>query len=371
MSLKICHFTSVHPVGDTRIFLKECVSIAESGNDVHLIVPNTESKVERGVNIHSFDLKTRSRLQRMLKTTKKVYKIALDIDADIYQFHDPELLPYALKLRRRGKVVIYDVHEDVPKDILGKYWIPKPLRSIIAGSFRWYENFVSKRLSYIVTATPFIRDRFLKINKNTLDINNYPLLSELTETADWNQKEQAVCYIGGITQIRGLEQLVEAMGLIPGTKLHLAGNYSPDSFKNDLMALKGWENIVEHGYVSRVGAHEIMAKSKIGIVTFLPLPNHVDAQPNKMFEYMSAGIPVIGSFFPLWQEILGKNKCGMCVNPESPEEIAKAINYLITNPEEAQQMGKNGREAVLEKYNWSIEKEKLLAIYKYLVSELQ
>lgn len=365
--IKICHLTSAHADGDIRIFHKECVSLAEAGNDVHLVIPNTTSRKEKNVNIHSFNFKTTNRLQRMLKTTKKVYKTALEIDADIYHFHDPELLPYGLKLKRKGKIVIYDAHEDLPKQILGKPWIAKPLRKIIATIFRRYENFIAKRLDYIITATPFIRDRFAKINKNSIDINNFPLLSELTELTNWDQKDKSVCYIGGITQIRGLEQLVEAMDFVPDVTLHLAGSYSPDSFQDDLKSRKGWSKVIEHGFVSRIEANQIMSHSQIGIVTFLPLPNHVDAQPNKMFEYMSSGIPVIGSFFPLWKEILEKNRCGICVNPESPQEIAEAIKYLINNPEKSRKMGENGRKIVLEKYNWSIEKQKLISIYHSLM----
>lgn len=364
--IKICHLSSVHPDGDIRIFHKECVSLAEAGYEVHLIIPNTTSRTEKGVTIHSFEFKPKNRIERMRKTTKYVYQLALKIDADIYHFHDPELLPYGLKLQRKGKKVIYDAHEDVVKQILGKYWIPGVVRPVIAKVFEKYENYVAKRMSCVITATPFIRDRFKKVNNNSYDINNYPLLSELTELTDWGQKEQAICYIGGITQIRGLGELVDAMELVSDVQLHIAGGYSPSSFKDVLSSKKGWSKVDEHGYVSRSEANKIMSRSKIGIVTFLPLPNHVDAQPNKMFEYMSAGIPVIGSYFPLWKDILEKNKCGMCVDPSDPYEIAKAIKHLMTHSEEAQKMGSNGRKVVLEKYNWSIEQEKLVNIYNLL-----
>ncbi len=364
--IKICHLTSAHADGDVRIFHKECVSLAEAGHEVHLVIPNTTSRTEKGVQIHSFELKPKSRIERMRKTTKQVYQQALKINADVYHFHDPELLPYGLKLRRKGKKVIYDAHEDVVKQISGKYWIPGIVRPIIAKVFEKYENYVAKRMSCILTATPFIRDRFKKVNANSFDINNFPLLSELTDLTDWEQKEQAVCYIGGITQIRGLEELVDAMALTSNVQLHIAGGYSPNSFKEVLSSKKGWENVVDHGYVSRPEANKIMSQSKVGIVTFLPLPNHVDAQPNKMFEYMSAGIPVIGSHFPLWKDILEKNNCGICVDPSNPSEIAKAIDFLMTHSEESQKMGNNGRKIVLEKYNWSIEQKKLVNIYNSL-----
>jgi glycosyltransferase involved in cell wall biosynthesis len=87
-----------------------------------------------------------------------------------------------------------------------------------------------------------------------------------------------------------------------------------------------------------------------------------------MFEYMSAGIPVIASDFPLWREILSKAKCGLSVNPGRPLEIAKAIEFVLTHPAEAEGMGRNGREAVVRELNWQHQEQKLLALYKDLLA---
>jgi glycosyltransferase involved in cell wall biosynthesis len=93
------------------------------------------------------------------------------------------------------------------------------------------------------------------------------------------------------------------------------------------------------------------------------MPNHIDAQPNKMFEYMSAGLPLIASDFPLWREIVEGNDCGVCVDPADPAAIAEAIDRLVENPDLARRMGENGQRAVHERYNWAIEEKKLLALY--------
>lgn len=95
--------------------------------------------------------------------------------------------------------------------------------------------------------------------------------------------------------------------------------------------------------------------------------NYLDSLPIKMFEYMSAGIPVVASNFPLWKEIIEKNRCGVCVDPLSPKDIAKAINFIVQNPQIAQKMGENGKRAILEKYNWQIEEQKLFNIYEGLL----
>jgi glycosyltransferase involved in cell wall biosynthesis len=359
--------TSAHPAEDVRIFHKECVTLANAGFQVFLVAANAQEAVVKGVQIVSANVPPSGRFSRMLNTSKAVYKKAISLDADIYHFHDPELLRFALRLKRKGKKVIYDAHEDVPKQIMGKFWINKYIRKSTAIGFRNFEDFVVKRLDYVLSATLFIRDRFSEVNTNSLDINNFPLLSELQEESDWSNKKEEICYIGGISQIRGIEQLVHAMDYTEHVKLNIAGNFSQDSFEKRLKSTDAWkQKITEFGFVSRQQTAQIMADSKIGIVTFLPLPNHIDAQPNKMFEYMSAGIPVIGSHFPLWKEIIEKNNCGICVDPENSVEIAEAINFLLRNPEKSEQMGKNGRKNILEKYNWEAEGRKLIDVYNKL-----
>ena len=83
---KVCHITTIHPAQDTRIFQKECCSLAARGFDVSLIVANQESAVINGVKIINVDIPYRNRLQRMWRT-KGVLAKALEIDAAIYHFH--------------------------------------------------------------------------------------------------------------------------------------------------------------------------------------------------------------------------------------------------------------------------------------------
>ena len=92
---------------------------------------------------------------------------------------------------------------------------------------------------------------------------------------------------------------------------------------------KGWESVREHGYLNRTQVREIMKRSIAGLVTFHDLPNHVDAQPNKMFEYMSAGLPVICSDFPLWRSIVEGSSCGICVDPLNVDATPMRLGVLL------------------------------------------
>lgn len=365
-TFKICHLTSVHKADDIRIFLKECCSLAKKNSTVFLIAPNAKTGDDNGVHVIGVKNGNENRLLRMTFTVWSVLKSAFKCNADIYHLHDPELLPAGLLLKIKGKKVIYDVHEDVPRQILDKYWIHKYIRFFISFFFELFENKAAARLNFIVTATPYIQKRFLKVNQNTENINNYPFINELETHASWKNKKREICYVGGITDIRGISPLIDAIDEVDNLILNLAGEYSPLSFKDQLKNKNGWKKVNEFGFVSRKVTSEIMAKSKAGIVTFLPMANHVNAQPNKIFEYMAAGIPVVASHFPLWKEIVEKNNCGICVDPLDSKKISEAINYILDHDKEAELMGKNGKLAVESKYNWAIEEKKLYAVYNQL-----
>ncbi|BAY83950.1 group 1 glycosyl transferase [Calothrix parasitica NIES-267] len=365
---KICHLTSVHTPFDTRIFRKECVSLTNADYKVTLIVSNTQDDVVENINIRSLT-KPKTRSERITKTIWKVLEYAIDENADIYHFHDPELIPIGLILKGRGKKVIYDVHEDVPRQILSsKNYIPNFFRRLVSGTVEKIENFAVKYFDAVVTATPYIRDRFLKIGCNAIDINNYPILDELyIAKTTWEQKEKAVCYVGGIWDKRGLFEMVEAIGKT-NVSLILAGKFAYSEQRDKALTMPGWNNIQELGYLNREGVAQTLANSMAGLVVLHPIINYLYALPVKMFEYMCAGIPVIASNIPLWKEIIEGNQCGICVDPMNYEAIAKAIQWIVDNPDEAKRMGENGRKAVEEKYNWENEAKKLRALYKELLS---
>jgi glycosyltransferase involved in cell wall biosynthesis len=361
---KICHLTSVHPRNDTRIFYKECKSLSKSYQVSLIVADGKEDKTITDIDIYDVG-KPKNRIDRMLNITQKVYQKALSIDADIYHFHDPELIPIGLKLKKKGKKVIYDIHEDYPRQNLSKDYIPKPLRRIIFNCLETYENYAAKIFDALITATPFINNRFFKLNKISLNINNYPIIDEFNIDLRWEDKKQEVCYIGGIAKIRGIIEIIDSMEYINGN-LNLAGKFETTQIRKEVIIKKGWEKVKEYGFVNRDKVHEILSNSILGLAIFHPEENHINSQPNKIFEYMSSKIPVVASNFPLWKEIIEKNNCGICVNPLKPKEIANAVNYLLSNPDIAQEMGKNGRIAVEKKYNWDIEIKKLLKLYNIL-----
>ena len=357
---KICHITTVHPRYDVRIFHKECKSLSEYYK-VYLIVADGLGNEEKDkVNIIDIGLRQQSRLKRAIADSEKAFKKAIELDCELYHFHDPELIRTGVKLKKRGKKVIYDTHEDLPRQIMGKPYLNKFIKPILANFIEWLENRAAKQFDYICSATPYIRERFKMINRNTVDINNYPILGELFQTNI--NKENTFCYTGGITRIRGIANIIKAMKNI-NSKLVIAGRVNDKSYLSEIKELNEWEKVEYLGLVDREELAIVLSRSIAGIVTFLPSQNHLNSQPNKIFEYMSAGIAIIGSDFKLWKEIIEDNYCGICVNPEKSEEISEAMQYLIDNPEKTKSMGENGQRIVLKKYNWNVEERKLSDVY--------
>ncbi|MHB9153670.1 MAG: glycosyltransferase family 4 protein [Spirochaetales bacterium] len=364
--IRVCHFTNGHDSFDPRVFYKQCRSLASVGYDVYLIGPDGITKDMDGVKIRSVSIKYSNRFQRMTKVAYAVYKKALSIDADIYHFHDPELIPYGLKLKKKGKKVIFDSHEDSPADISVKEWIPRPLRKPIASLYRLYEKRAVKKFDAIISVTPHIVDRMRKINEKTYLVTNYPIVDK-TEMLDNSRKEKVICYIGRISDEGLQKNVVLAFDKVKDARYLLAG-HCEKVYLEMLMKLPQWKKVDYIGEIKFSDSRKLFSASLAGIQLLDYIPNcgfKIGTLGNtKLFGYLEAGIPVICTDFILWKDIIDTYKCGICINPNDIDAIADAINYIITHPDEAIQMGKNGRRAILEKYNWMTQEKELLKCYE-------
>jgi glycosyltransferase involved in cell wall biosynthesis len=366
---RIVHITTVHPRDDIRIFRKECVSLARAGHAVTQVVGDGlgDAMVD-GVAIVDIGAPPRGRLGRMRRQPAAAVAAVSALAPDLVHLHDPELLPMGNSLAGRGVRVVYDAHEDVPRQILTKQWIPAPLRLPLSWAFERYENLRVQGLAAVVGATPHIAARFAPVARHSVAVCNYPFLEELAPPVVPLPRERMVCYVGGLMRTRGLLQMVRAVALLPGVRLVLCGQFEDAAFEREMRAEPGWARVDWRGQVGREAVRDVLARSSAGLVTLLPMPSYLDALPIKMFEYMSAALPVVASDFPLWRGIVDDSGCGVCVDPADPVAIAAALRALLDDPERRQSCGEAGRAAVLERYNWPVAERALLALYEELLA---
>ena len=122
---KIVHITTIHKRYDSRIFHKECLSLVNSGFEVYLIVADGNgNETVSGIKIIDLGLE-KNRISNLFSSTRKAFNVARMINADIYHFHDPDLLYAGKRLKNSKNQVFFDSHEDFPALMLQRDYIPK------------------------------------------------------------------------------------------------------------------------------------------------------------------------------------------------------------------------------------------------------
>lgn len=376
---KVCHLASKHKMNDMRIFEKECKSLAKAGFDVTLIGFGDTAKTEviDGVRCISLFCPIKNNLELLKKRNKMSLETALEVDANIYHLHEPELLPVGMKLKRKGKIVIFDSHEYYGwqlRDNIHKIKVikvPAFLMKVFGNLYMRYEKHICMKIDGVVqVCTMNGVDYFDHRCQKTLFIRNLPSLSDYTRKTpiDYSQGP-AVAMIGGITKERGITQLVEAAHHAKA-KLLLAGAFSPKTYETELKELPAYACVDYKGFLDKKGMVALLEEANIGASTLLNVGQYdkIDTLPTKVYDYMSMQLPVVISNTDFAQKMNEKYHFAICIDPEKPEDIADAIKWLKEHPEQAVEMGNNGRKAIEEEFNWEKESEKLVDFYKNLLA---
>lgn len=360
---KVCHVTSVHSSDDARIFHKECVSLAQNGYDVYLVAPG-QSRNEEGVHVIGCGNKPKSRIRRMTTYANQIISTALKLDCDIYHLHDPELLLHVIRIKHSRKKIIFDSHEDY---FYEKEYLPKLLRRSVSKLYLIYEGYVISNIDGLICCYRKTRERLEAKCSICEMVYNFPLITP--ELIHNNDSGFAIGYAGGIDTIWNQDKIIDAIDSIENCSFILAGKVNNQDYLESLKCKNGWKKVAFLGVIPFDEVQKrIYSTATIGIALLGYIPECNGKEGNlsntKLFEIMNAGLPVISTDFILWKDVIEGNHCGICVDPYNIKEIEKAIRYLMEHPEERQQMGRNARNAVVEKYNWSVEERKLLHFYK-------
>lgn len=368
---KICHITSAHPSEDGRIFRRACVSSAQAGYETFL-VERGETYNKMGVHIIGIGQpKKSSRFYRMTSFAKKAYSVAVQLDADIYHLHDPELLPYALKLKKIGKKVVFDSHENYVEQIKQKQYLPKPIALMLSKLFKAYSTHIYKKIDGLTYPGSGIKNyAFDGLCKNVVQTDNLPWLNELYDKySEKSSKElNTVCYIGGLDEARGITQIVKAAKLA-NCKLYLAGPFSSDEYRHSLEMMDEYSHVRYLGILDRNQIVELLQRVEVGLCTLLDVGQYYKMKnlPTKVYEYMSMGLPVVINDSEYNKHFLENCKIGFAVDSSSPKEIAKAIIALLENETLKKECGIIGRKAIKNSYCWDIEQYKLIKMYQTIL----
>lgn len=207
--MKVCMLSSVHSADDIRIVEKEARSLCAAGHAVTVVArppcPRDRSRIE----FKLIDLPAVFRLRRPWVVGRAAVALARATKPDVVQFHDPELIPFALRLKKAGCKVIYDVHEDLPADIRSKLWIPRWLRPMIAFATEMVERRFGRHFDAIVAATPAIAEQFSGYGANVVLVRNTVKLDEFVEPSATTKRRRQAVYVGRTSFDRGLVEMVE------------------------------------------------------------------------------------------------------------------------------------------------------------------
>jgi glycosyltransferase involved in cell wall biosynthesis len=370
--MKICHMTSVHDSFDTRIFLKECRSLAKSGFEVFLVSNKANYELIDGVKLIPVKRTLKGRFSRILFFTWKILYYSLKTNSKIFHIHDPELLFAGIILKLLGKKVIFDVHENIKEQIKNKKWLPLNfLIYRLYGLFDW----ISAKLFYLILAEKSYVDIYKNYTSKSVVILNMPDLEFLNRYINLNrdiENEINLFYVGGVSIERGIDIIINAIYLLKNQNINVHFHcIGPIYDKDKIFILNNYndvkDNITFYGKMKLDEAYKISLKCHIGLSILKPVNNYLYSYSTKIFEYMTIGMPVITSDFELYKNVIEKHHCGYCINPENEHILADSIVSLINNNSLLKEMGQNGQKAANENYSWSTESKKLVEFYKSLM----
>jgi glycosyltransferase involved in cell wall biosynthesis len=375
---RVCILSSVHDALDNRLFYREARSLHCAGHEVTVIAIHSRDEVKDGIRIVA--LPRVARWRRPLLWFSMLRK-AVATSADVYHFHDPELLVVTPWLRWiTGKPTIYDVHEVYADFIRVKDYLPLWVRYPIAWVFHWLEPLLARLQSALIFSDDQIAAQFAGVHLPKATLFNFPARSfvdqALAATQQVEERGPVVLYLGGLERNRGSGLMIEAFARVlaefPEARLLHVGHMAPPDLGEEVRAdieARGMEQAVTlAGRVPFEQIGEYLKRAAVGWVTWQPVPKNQKNIPTKLFEYMAYGLPVVSSDLPSTRPFVQDGRTGYVVTADNPSAHAQAILQLLRQPELAAAMGRRGQSLVQSMYNWEEMEMRLLALYEEVLS---
>ncbi|MDO9548065.1 MAG: glycosyltransferase family 4 protein [Candidatus Marinimicrobia bacterium] len=367
----ICHITLGHNPTDDRIFYKEILSLKKRYEKIALVAPDFNPPDPKyNIDYRAFPD------GGFIKKLWNAYKLAKQVKADLYHFHEFEFLPFALFLKFKYKrKVIYDAHETIFWFFIDFSRHSKWITVFPALIAHTMELVCAAFMDYIV-ATIFVAPWFRTFKKRFAKIYNYPVLSFFgNQLADvGRQSRPIILYHGQLVPARKIDLMISAIKYVkpkfPDAKLLIVGNIQ-EEYKSQLDRLineNRLQDVVElRPPVPYESIPDLLRTACIGFSSLTPNEYFRHSLQIKPFEFMAMGIPVLGCRVPSIEFYVEQTGAGVIVDPVTPENLGNIINDLLDYPEKRIEMGIKGCKAVTEKYNWNVMEKRLYTIYEKLL----
>lgn len=369
MAMHICFVTSAFGRRDSLIVVRQGKSLVASGYKVsYVLCDELPDENKEGIEMISVGKTEKSLFGRVFRNNKRLRKFLKDKPADVYQISEPELLPLGFHLKRKGYKVVFNLREWYPDYYARKFkktWMQKQVNKIVEGYF----HRVAKKYDGVFNCMPEMHDYIYKVMpcRNFADVANFPVVNQSFALSfdEYCSRENIISYFGSIYSISCQPEFLSAIEPIPNIKYLLAGVFYQDSYKEKVMSHPAWHKVEFINGFAREELSGIINRSIMGNVmkdfskTETPEGSYSII---KIFETMEAAVPVILAKVPLYEQMVEKYHCGICVDPHDVEGIRNAVLYLLNNKKEAYEMGQNGRRAVIEEFSWDSQAKNYLAI---------
>ena len=362
------------------MFHREATSLSRKYTVDVVVAGVRQEYTENGIRIICFQKRSKAGhvrllldMYRHLRSTRYDVVHCFDLDSLVVAF-------FACGMLSERPLIVYDAHEHFPSLIARTYFgLQKALGAALERQLDAFEYFLAASCDGFVVVNEALSKRFSVFGKPVVEVRNVPSLSWFDDAAPAlglldDVVDPIVIYVGLMSAKKGFEQtiltkmMLDKLGI--KTCFVLAGDVKGAKALETLKRLKGsYPNLANAGfrftgYVQYPLLPGILRKAKIGLALIQPASlNYVISQPNKLFAYMIAGLPVVASDLPGIRDIVSKEKCGILVTPGDPEEAAKAIAALLQKEELRMSLGENGRKAIERELNWEMERQKLFDFY--------
>lgn len=357
--LKICYITSMHDWNDDRIFERAAAGLASLGHEVYFVAPADKDFINSGVHIKA--IPKRSRIGKHILGPRDAYNRMKTIEADIYHFHNPNMMWLMMKWAKKGHRVFIDIHENYEARV-EKLPIPSVFKSKAINTYRKIENNFCKYYSGVTVVTESMKKKISPSGAPILVVDNVPYLFKLNQIqlSKSKYKQPTIITSGSNTSARNCMKAVEALPYIveqiPEVQMLFVGRFQPEIFEHELHKRAKELGVAKHlkteGMLPWLENFERISKAHIGCVFYEDNLNNRFTLPNRLYEYMYCGLAVLGEDFPEVRAKLDKSKSGITVNSSDPLSIANGAICILKSQEILNSFGQNAKLAVEKSFNF-------------------